>query len=134
MSQSPELASVAKMLQEAAQTLLRLVSQDEAESHQGEPEEDAEQDEFRTYRVPFHILDDEQILLKTYNAKRIADALAEIRNEFYLLLELLKGYAENKDDEGFLYFLFTEQLSRPMKMLHKTCSVLADFYQQPEED
>lgn len=132
MSQSPEIASVAKMLQEAAQTLLRLAPQDEKESHQGEPEEDVEQDEFRTYRVPFHILNDEQILLETYKAKRIADALAGIRDEFYVLLELLKGHSENLDNEGFLYFLFTEQLSRPMKMLHKTCSVLADFDQQPE--
>jgi len=134
MSQSPEIVSVAKLLQEAAQTLLRLVQQDTAESHQGEPEEDAGQDEYRTYRVPFHILDDEQILLETYNAKRIADALAEIRNEFFLLLELLKGHSENMDNEGFLYSLFVEQLSRPMDMLHKTCSVLADFHRQPEED
>ena len=134
MSQSPELASVAKMLQEAAQTLLRLVPQDEAESHQSEPEEDAEQDEFRTYRVPFHVLDDEQMLLKTYNAKRIADALADIYSEFYLMLELLKGHSENTDSEGFLYFLFAEQLAKPLNMLSKTCSVLADFHLQPEED
>lgn len=133
MSQSPELASVAKMLQEAAQTLLSLIPQDETESPQGEPEEDAEQDEYRTYRVPFHILDDEEILLKTYEAERIADALAEIYNEFYLLLELLKGHSENTDSEGFLYFLFTQHLSRPLKMLSKASSVLADFQRQPEE-
>jgi len=132
MSQSHDLASVARTLQEAAQALIDLIPPEDTSPPPDGSERDARQDEYRTYRVPFYILDDEQILLKTYNAKRIADALADIYSEFYLMLELLKGHSENTDSEGFLYFLFVEHLSRPLNMLSKTCSVLADFQQQPE--
>lgn len=127
MSQSPEIASVAKLLQEAAQTLLRLVPQDEAESHQGEPEEDAEQDEYRTYRVPFHVLDDEQELLEEYNTDRLTHVLSEIHTDLSLMVELLKGYAEGKDYEGFTYFLFAQKIQQPLDRLSKACSVTVDW-------
>jgi len=129
-----DLVSIAEALQEAAQSLLCLTPpKQQANSPLDEPEEPARQGELRSYRVPFHILNDERELLDEYGTDRIAHVLREIYTEFFLMLELMKGYAERKDDEDFTYFLVAEKLLKPLDKLSKACSVLVDFELQTKE-
>ena len=116
------LVTVAKMLQEAAETLLKICPESPPDEPPPDDEDTKHQDEYRSYRVPFHVLDDEQYLLDKYQVERVADALSMIYDEFYLMLSLLKGYAEGLDDEGYIYFLFTEHLKIPLDMLSKGSS------------
>ena len=134
MATHSELASVAKMLQEAAQTLLHLSeSPPSGEFPQSAVEGLARQDDYRFYRVPSHILDDERELLAEYETDRMAHVLREIYTEFFLMLELMKGYAERNDDEDFTYFLLAQQLFKPLESLSRACSVLVDFELQAKE-
>ena len=130
----PDLAEIASTLQEAAQSLLSLTTaippDEPAHDEQDEPKK---RDEYRFYRVPFHILDDEQELLAEYGTDRIAHVLREIYTEFFLMLELMKGYAERNDDEDFTYFLVAQQLCKSLDRFSKACSVLVDFELQTKE-
>jgi len=128
------LVSIAETLQEAAQSLLRLTPlKQQDDSPLDEPKKSAQQGELRSYRVPFHILNDEQELLDEYGTDRIAHVLREIYTEFFLMLELMKGYAERKDDEDFTYFLVAEKLLKSLERLSKAHSVLVDFELQAKE-
>lgn len=130
----PDLTALAVSLQEAAQALLNLTTPAQTdESLQDKTGELTQQDEYRSYRVPFHILDDEQELLAEYGTDRIAYVLREIYTEFFLMLELMKGYAERNDDKDFTYILIAQQLFKPLDKLSKACSVLVDFELQTKE-
>ena len=130
----PDLATIASTLQEAAQALLsRSVASQSEEPAQNKLEAPLQLDEFRSYRVPFHILDDELELLTEYDTDRIAHVLQEIYTEFFLMLELMKGYAEGNDDKDFTYFLIAQQLFKPLDKLSKVCSILVDFELQARE-
>lgn len=84
-------------------------------------------DQYRSYRVPFHILDDERELLAEYQVDGIADVLQEIYSEFFILRELMQVYAERNGARDFTYAQLAKQLGRPLSKLSKTCSVLVDF-------
>jgi hypothetical protein len=130
----PELASVAKTLQEAAQALLNLTAASPPdEAPRDEPKEPARQAEYRSYRVPFHTLKEEQELLTEYDTDSMAHALREIYNEFFLMLELMKGYAESNDNKDYTYFLVAQQLFKPLDRLNQACSVLVEFELQATE-
>ena len=133
MAPHPDLASVAKMLQETAQALLGVTLSPPHSPPPTEPQTPAHQDKLRSYRVPFHILDDEQELLDEYDTDRIAHVLRDIHTEFFLMLELMKGYADRNDDEDFTYFLIAQHLFKPLDRLSKVCSVLVDFSLQAKE-
>ena len=131
-----DLAALAAMLHDAAQALLSLSeSSPPVESTPPEEADDPtlQQDEYRSYRVPFHILDDEQELLAEYGTDRIAHVFREIYTELYLMLELMKGYAERNDDEDFTYFLIAQKLFKPLDRLSKACSIIVDFELQSKE-
>ena len=134
MTIHPELVSVAQALQAAAQTILNLAeppNPDESSDH--ETEETARQAELRHYHVPFHALDEERELLSEYNTDNIADVLDEIHTDFFLMLELMKGYAEQFEEEGLIYSLTAEKLLKPLGRLRKVCSVLVDFKLESKE-
>lgn len=84
-------------------------------------------DQYREFYIPVHIVKEEQELLDEYETDRLAHALREIYNDFYLMIELMRGYAENKDDEDFTYYLLAEKLKHPLDRLSKACSVVVDW-------
>lgn len=84
-------------------------------------------DQYREYYIPANIVREEQELLDEYETDRLAHALREIYNEFYLMIELMRGYAEGKDDEDFTYWLLAQKLQQPLDKLSKTCSVIVDW-------
>lgn len=86
-----------------------------------------EGDQYREYYVPANIIKEEQELLDEYDTDRLAHVLREIYNEFYLMIELMRGYAEGKDDEDFTYFLLAQKLQQLLDRLSKACSVAVDW-------
>lgn len=91
------------------------------------PSNPADGDQYREYYIPANIVKDEQELLDEYNTNRLAHALREIYNEFYLMIELMRGYSEGKDDEDFTYWLLAQKLQEPLDRLSKACSITVDW-------
>ncbi len=84
-------------------------------------------DQYREYFIPAKSVSEEQELLDEYATERLAHALQEIYTDFYLMIELMRGYAEGKDDEDFTYFLLAEKLRHPLDRLSKACSIIVDW-------
>lgn len=68
------------------------------------PGNPADGDQYREYYIPANIVKEEHELLEEYETDRLAHVLGEIYNDFYLMIELMRGYAEGKDDEDFTYW------------------------------
>ena len=84
-------------------------------------------DQYREYFIPAFIVREEQKLLEECAQGRLADALRGIYTDFYLLIELMHGYAQNNEDADFTYFLLAEKLRQPLDRLNKACSVTVDW-------
>ncbi len=84
-------------------------------------------DQYREYYIPANIVEEEQELLDACKTDKLAHALREIYNEFYLMIELMRGYAERKDDEDFTYYLLAQKLQEPLDRLSKACSITVDW-------
>ncbi len=90
----------------------------------GNPSDGAQ---YREYYIPAKNVREEQELLDEYDKDRLTHVLREIYMDFYLMIELMKGYAENNDDEDFTYFLLAEKLQQPLDRLSKACSATVDW-------
>ena len=55
--------------------------------------------------------------------------MPEIYDEFYLMTELMRGYAEGKEDKDVAYFLLAQKLQQPLDRLSKACSITVDWQQ-----
>lgn len=86
-----------------------------------------EGDQYREYYIPAYIVRAEQELLDQCKTDRFAHALREVYNEFYLMIELMRGYAENNDDEDFTYILLAQSLQKPLDRLSLACSTIVDW-------
>lgn len=84
-------------------------------------------DQYREYYIPIRSVEEEQELLEEYETDRFAHALREIYNEFYLMIELMRGYAENNNDEDYTYFLLAQNLQKPLDRLSLACSTIVDW-------
>lgn len=84
-------------------------------------------DQIREYLIPVCAVKEEKNLLDKYNNSRIAHILQDIYSDFYLMVELMKGYAERSDDEDFVYYLLAEKLQYQVDKLKVVCSVIVDF-------
>lgn len=84
-------------------------------------------DQYREYYIPVKNIEEEHELLDEYETDRFAHALREIYTDFYLLIELMHGYAENNDDEDFTYFLLAQRLQKTLDRLSLACSIIVDW-------
>lgn len=91
------------------------------------PGNPADGDQYREYYIPVNIVKEEQELLEEYETDRLAHVLGEIYNDFYLMIELMRGYAERKDDEDFTYWLLAQKLQQPLDRLSKASSLIVDW-------
>jgi len=94
---------------------------------QSGPGNPAEGDQYREYYIPARCIVDEQELLQEYQTDKLITVLEEIYNEFYLMIELMRGYAENNDDDDFTYFLLAQRLQKPLDRLSFACSTIVDW-------
>lgn len=91
------------------------------------PGTSADGDQYREYYIPSRSIEEEQELLDEYETDRLAYALREIYNDFYLMIELMRGYADKGDDEDFTYFLLAQKLQKILDRLSLACSVTVDW-------
>lgn len=89
-------------------------------------------DQIREYLVPVCTVKEEQKILEKYNNFRVAYILQDIYSDFYLMVELMKGYAERDKDgnegEESVYYLLAEKLQYQVDKLKIVCSVIIDFH------
>ncbi len=91
------------------------------------PGDPANGDQYREYFIPAGNVKEEQELLDEYNTDRLTHVLRDIYTDFYLMIELMRGYAEGNDDEDFTYFLLAQKLQQPLDRLNKACSATVDW-------
>lgn len=91
------------------------------------PDNPKDGDQYREYYIPVKNIKEEQELLGEYETDRFAHALREIYTDFYLLIELMRGYAKNNDDKDFTYFLLAQKLQKPLGRLSLACSASVDW-------
>ncbi len=92
------------------------------------PDNLSDGDQYREYYIPVHIAKEKQELLDEYQTDRLAYALHEIYDEFYLMIELMRGYAESKEEKDVTYFLLAQKLQQPLDRLSKACSITVDWH------
>ena len=84
-------------------------------------------DQYREYFIPCFNASEEAELLREYNQNRLTDALRSIYSDFYMLIDLMRGYAQSRQDTDFTYALLAEKLQHPLSRLSKACSATVDW-------
>ena len=137
----PDMASIADSLQQAARALLELNQggQPSGESagsrsglNQSEPKKTLT--EYRTYRVPGFIVDEEQRMLRLYNSDSWQEMLNKTYEQLYTMALLMKGFEAEEHVDGFSVQLMGNTMMAPLGMLSRLCSLVADFRLQSEDE
>ena len=138
-NQTPKNATaLAEKLRETAAALLELArytaEQAELEAPETPPRTPGNPDsEYRTYRIPRFIIEEERSLLESFNADDWQEVLHLARCRFQVITNLLLHYDEDRQVDGFFLNLLAESLLEPgLDTLNRLCSLLADFSPQPE--
>jgi hypothetical protein len=104
-SQQPDLASIAAMLNEAAQALLRF----------GKGQESSESGDSAS-------LDDE-----SEPSGPIYHLVNRVYDDLFTTILLMRHLDDSTEISGFELHLISDNLSRPLEVLSSVCSQLADF-------
>lgn len=142
-SHPTDLTSIAAMLHEAAQALLRLGKEQEApESDESEfcgdkreasgpIEEGYNQGQFheeiRCYRVPQYIVKREYDLLTQHEQDNFFCLVNRAYDDLSTTVMLMRNLDDEAGFSGFDVHLISELLSRPLGLLNSICSQFADF-------
>ena len=135
----PELANLAEKLQETAQALMAFskIGQplpDNENEQGGEDEPIKKPSEFRTYRLPWFIVDEEKEMLEVTGAQDWQEMFHQIRCQLRTLATLMQHFDEYEEVDGFFLNQIAENIMEPtLDMLDRLCSLIADFREQPEE-
>ena len=135
----PDLTNLAEKLQETAQALMAFAQAGQFlpdnESEQGEVEEPVKKpSEFRTYRLPWFIVDEEKEMLEVTGARDWQEMFHQTRCQLRTLATLMQHFDESEEVDGFFLNQIAENIMEPtLDMLDKLCSLIADFREQPEE-
>lgn len=139
-SQSPDLTTIATMLTEAAQALLKYGNVPEdvvmgdcsEDDEQSSPIEDGYKrgefhEEYRCFRLPHFIVRREYELLQQHKQDKFAHLVSRVYDELYTTVLLMRHIDDCADLTGFELHLISQNLSRPLDLLSTVCSQLADF-------
>lgn len=135
----PDLTSLAGKLQEAAQALMAFSQSAQPlpdnEGEQGGMEEPAKKpSEFRTYRLPWFIVDEEKEMLEVTGARDWQEMFHQTRCQLRTLATLMQHFDVSEEVDGFFLNQIAENIMEPtLDMLDRLCSLVADFREQPEE-
>lgn len=135
----PDLTNLAEKLQETAQTLMAFSQATQPlpdnESEQVEVEEPLKKpSEFRTYRLPWFIVDVEKEMLELTGAQDWQEMFHQTRCQLRTLATLMQHFDESEEVDGFFLNQIAENIMEPtLDMLDRLCSLIADFREQPEE-
>ena len=130
---------LADKLQEVAEALLALGHEDppepddETDEETPGPRPPKEPDQIRCYRVPAFIAKIEQKTLKEYKAENLLDFLQKAREEIFITAFLLRNFADYEDVTGYTLNQIGEHFERPLAMLNRLCSIVADYKPHPLE-
>lgn len=138
-----DLASIAAMLHEAAQALLRFGKEQEAPEYDGSDscacereahssiEEGYKQGQFheevRCYRLPQYIVKREHELLTQHKQDDFFCLMDRVYDDLAATILLMRNLDDGTDFSGFEVHLMSELLSRPLEVLSSICSQFTDF-------
>mgnify|MGYP003623417093 CR=1 FL=1 len=139
-SQSPDLTTIAAMLNEAAQALLNFGKAPEADSLEDSADDDEHSspieggykrgefhEEYRCFRLPHFIVRREYELLQQHKQDKFAHLVNRVYEDLYTTILLMRHIDDSTELTGFELHLISENLSRPLGLLNTICSQLADF-------
>lgn len=139
-SKSPDLTSIAAMLNEAAQALFNFGKSPEAGSLEDSTEDEESSspiedgykrgefhEEYRCFRLLHFIVRREYELLQQYKQDKFAHLVNRVYEDLYATILLMRHMDDSTDISGFELHLISENLSRPLDLLNTICSQLADF-------
>lgn len=83
--------------------------------------------EFRTYRIPGFMVDEEREMLKWYKADNWQEMFNKTYDQLYTMALLMQNFEAGEDVDGFSVQLMGNSLMVPLDMLSRLCSLVADF-------
>ena len=125
-----DLNTLVGKLEETAQALLA-VSQT-IQSAASNPREHTPTEkravEYRTYRLPGFIVEEEQEMLRLYKANSWQEMFEQTSCKFRTLATLMQHFDTEQKIDGYLLNQIAETvLEPPLDMLDRLCSLVADF-------
>lgn len=134
-----DLTNLADKLQETAQALMAFSQAGQSlpdnEGEQGGVEEPSKKPSaFRTYRLPWFIVDEEKEMLEVTGARDWQEMFHQTRCQLRTLATLMQHFDVSEEVDGFFLNQISETIMEPaLDMLDRLCSLVADFREQPEE-
>lgn len=142
-SHPTDLASIAAMLNEAAQALLRFGKGQEApKSGDSTPRDDEREpsgpieegyrrgefhEEIRCFRLPHFTVRREYELLQQHKQATLYHLVNRVYDDLFTTILLMRHLDDSTEISGFELHLISDNLSRPLEVLSSVCSQLADF-------
>lgn len=84
--------------------------------------------EYRTYRLPGFIVEEEQEMLRLYKANSWQEMFEQTSCKFRTLATLMQHFDTEQKIDGYLLNQIAEtMLEPPLDMLDRLCSLVADF-------
>jgi hypothetical protein len=91
-------------------------------------------DEYRTYRIPGFMVDEEQKMLGMYKADSWQEVFSMAHGQLHTMVLLMRHFEAGEDIDGFSIQLMGDALMAPLDMLSRLCSLVEDFRLQPETE
>ena len=133
---NPEaLSRLAEKLHETTQALLDFTKEIPQSSPSTEPNaqgNEKEPDQMRCFRVPGFMVLEEREILETYQAEDVVDLIRKARDDFSTTSLFMRRFSDDFSIDGFTVQHIGEIMHRPIVMLNKACSILADY--EPQEN
>ncbi len=134
---NPEaLSRLAEKLHETTKALLDL-TQDISQLSPAtalNPQADAkEPDQMRSFRVPGFMVLEEREILGQYQAEDVVDLIRKARDDFSITSLFMRRFNDDYCIDGFTVQHIGEIMHRPIVMLNKVCSILADYEPQHQD-
>lgn len=131
---NPEaLNMLAEKLHETTQALLGFIQDISQLSPVTEPNHQSnekEPDQTRCFRVPGFMVLEEREILETYQAEDVVDLIRKARDDFSITSLFMRRFSDDYSIDGFTVQHIGEIMARPIVMLNKACSILADYEPQ----
>lgn len=132
---SNTLSKIVEKLHETTQALLDFtqeISQSPPVTESNHQGDEKEPDQVRCFRVPGFMVLEEREILETYQAEDVVDLIRKARDDFSITSLFMRRFSDDYNIDGFTVQHIGEIMHRPIVMLNKACSILADY--EPQSD
>ncbi len=90
--------------------------------------------EYRTYRIPGHMVAEERKLLAMYQADSWQEMFNKAYDQLYTMALLMRHFKTEEELDGYSVQLLGETLMVPLRLFDRLCALVADFRLQTEDE